>query len=105
MTGAVEARSERETALEELLRVQVAAQPGRHLRAHAQCGHVRRVGPQMRLQLRIGPRQVVAHQGPGGVRQARVAGCGLEIAGARLIGSAGIALSVELIGEQTPAVG
>jgi hypothetical protein len=101
----VETGCEAQAALEQLLRVLVPAQAGGHFRQHPQCRHVGRKGAKMVAQSCIGERQIIVHQGPGGRNEARVSRGHLQVARARCISGSAITVCIQVIGEQSPAVG
>ena len=97
-----EARRELERAIEEVLRVAVAADAHGDLGQHADRRHVGRCLHQVRLEERLGHRNVVPDHRQGRALQHRMAGRRANVPGIGGIGACGIAGRVKVFGEQAP---
>ena len=80
-------------------------QPGRHLRLHPQRGDICGKALQVSSEARLGDREIVRDESSRGLQQPRIVRRGLDVAGTREICASQIAGGIELIGEQTPAIG
>ena len=105
VAGSIEARGELQAALEQQLRVGVAAQARRNFGEHPQCRHVGRVALEMRAQHRLGLRDAVLDQRRRGGKQPRVARGRLDVARVGCVRSRGVADRDEMVRERKPRVG
>ena len=99
---AEKARRQLQAALEQVLRVAVAANPAGDFGQHAEGRDVRRVFRQVPSQQRLGLRDAVLAQCRPGSQQARVARRGLQQAGAGGLGTAFLADGGQVVGQGPP---
>ncbi len=104
-SGRRKARSELETAHQQIFRIRVTPEPRSYFRKHADRSDIGRMLFQMGAQQRLGHRDVVLAQGSRGFQQARIACRCLDVPRIGNIGTGRIADRGKMIGQRTPRPG
>ena len=105
VAGGIEARGELEAALEECLRIRIAAQPRRNFGQHAQRRDVGRMRLQVLAQQRFGFGNAVLDQRCSRGQQPRIPGGRLDVARVGGVGAFPFADRRKVVGERAPRIG